>query len=223
MYAHLDAIELFLREAPIIHLSKNSGGGGHPSYVATFSGGVSAILKFEDEVADGPMMVRREAAAWSITRALGWDDLVSVTVLRQAPSATTGVDVTASVQVIWTRAEFLGDATLFPDEDVWRAAAFDALICATDRGGNNWMTFDKAGTPRLKLIDHGHAFGPPGRAPGSEFYAARQGQRLPAYVQQPFEQLAENWPSELAELPQIEINGVASRLMQVITDGVLTV
>jgi hypothetical protein len=40
--------------------------GAHQSYLAILSGGVGVLAKPEDEIADGGIVVRREAAAWEV-------------------------------------------------------------------------------------------------------------------------------------------------------------
>jgi hypothetical protein len=113
-------------------------------------------------------MCQREAAAWTLGRCLGWPDLIAATVMRTITSPSTGEEVETSVQVIWP--DYLPDAAveLFSDEDIWRAAVFDLLVCHSDRGGHNWLAVPQpSAVPRLKLIDHGYGFPEETSAPPS--------------------------------------------------------
>lgn len=157
--SRLDDLERFLVSAPILSLSTNGAHGAHMSYLAVLESGVGVLLKPEDAIADGPVMVRREVAAWVLARELGWPDLVSATVLRPVTSPTTGAEIAASVQVLWPNNQPAVPVDAFPEEDLWRAAIFDALVQQSDRHPNNWLGVPRDGDGiRLKLIDHGFAF-----------------------------------------------------------------
>jgi hypothetical protein len=94
---------------------------------------------------------------------------------------TTGSDVEASVQVIWANKEVGTDISEFDDDDVWRAATFDALVRQTDRSASNWLGVpeDPAhGQRKPKLIDHGYAFDLTRQGP-MDFYQRLKGQELP--------------------------------------------
>jgi hypothetical protein len=57
---------------------------------------------------------------------------------------------------------------------------FDGVIAHSDRGGHNWLAVpDSSGNQRLKLVDHGYAFGFQGGL-NSTFYADCQGDPLEA-------------------------------------------
>lgn len=167
--ADLDQLDSYLRGARVLHSGEHRfGGGGHAgSFLAVLDGGVGALGK-PGANADQMRMARREAAAWSLARTLGWSDMVSATVVRTLwmPDDRGGrveiVPKFVSMQVLWPTNQPGLPPETFPDEDLWRAAIFDALIRASDRHPGNWLAVPKeAGSgerPRLKLIDHGHAF-----------------------------------------------------------------
>jgi hypothetical protein len=160
--------------------------GAHTSYLVILEGGVGVLAKPADEAGgNGPLWARHEAAAWEVAKALGWADLLSVTVHRQMRSEQTGTQVEASFQVLWPRPEVAPPLDSFTDEEVWRAAVFDALLAHGDRGGHNWLGVPErtAGTRcRLKLIDHGIAFGSDPVPPSSAFYSNKVDQVLPSDV-----------------------------------------
>jgi hypothetical protein len=180
-----DDIERFLHEARILALGTFARHGAHPSFLAVLAGGVGVLAKPEDTIGNGAVIVGREVAAWTIARELGWGDLVSATVRRTIESPTTGQPVAASLQILWPDARPVGDPALFSDDDIWRAAVFDAVVAHEDRNTNNWLLVPDSGAspPMLKLVDHGYAFGPGMRAPNSSFFAMRQGDQIPEGVQ----------------------------------------
>lgn len=177
----LDQLADYLRRADILHAGTFPIQGASRNYLVILEGGVGVLAKPEDE--NDPQFVRREVAAWEVSRLLGWADMVSVTVLRTIPSFVGTTQVTASVQVLWPDNQ--PDIDLgFSDRDVWRAAAFDAVVLQTDRDGHNWLAVlarDQR-TPGLKLVDHAYAFGLDISEPSSTFFRARHGQQLPVRV-----------------------------------------
>jgi hypothetical protein len=155
----LDDFERYLLTAPILHASTNAAGGAHPSYLVILEGGTGVLVKPEDVVAGGDVMTARETAAWVVARELGWPDLVSTTVRREIDSYVSGDRVMASVQVLWPSNQPGTPLDELPDDDLSRAALFDALVFQSDRNSGNWLGVpNDGGRPRLKLIDHGYAF-----------------------------------------------------------------
>jgi hypothetical protein len=64
--------------------------GAHRSFRLVLDGGVGVLAEPEDVIADGAVMVRREAAAWLVARELGWHEMVAATVLRTILFPDTG-------------------------------------------------------------------------------------------------------------------------------------
>jgi hypothetical protein len=95
--------------------------------------------------------------------------------------------------VIWP--DYLPDAatSVFNDDDLWRAALFDVLVAHTDRAGHNWLAVPGSGSAsRLKLVDHGYAFGTSATAaPSSTFYEERRGHEIPDEHREPVTDLAQ--------------------------------
>jgi hypothetical protein len=188
--ADTDHFEQYLSEASVIQVATHSlGGGGHPSsFLAVLEGGVGLLAKPATSE-ESELMTRREVAAWRLALDLGWTDLVSTTVLREVLSPFTEESAQASAQVLWPASDVgvgVNPDEELPEEDVWRAAVFDALIRASDRHEWNWLLLPRdagAGQRRLKLVDHGHAFDlnrqiEPGVSP---FYLGRRGQQIPDF------------------------------------------
>jgi hypothetical protein len=155
----LDDLESYLETAPVLRswVGIDGPGGGHPNKLRIeLDGGVYVVAKLGSDD-NGLRMARAEVAAWKVVRLLGWQGLMSATVLRSLDLADTSV--LASLQVIWPSREWCAPLDRFEDEVVLRAAAFDVLIRMSDRGGNNWLGVAPPGEQQaLKLIDHGHAF-----------------------------------------------------------------
>jgi hypothetical protein len=190
--------------------------GAHQSYLLVLEGGVGVLAKPEDEIQNvGSVLVRREVAAWIVARLLGWPDLIAVTVLRQLRSFKTGNPVAASLQVLWPFPEWLPAVTTLPDDDVWQAAVFDAVVHHSDRSNNNWLGVPGAGRgaqARLRLCDHGYGFEPGLAAPSSDFYRAKLGEALPTMVVAALKSLHSGLPGALQGLlPDPELAGVRER------------
>jgi hypothetical protein len=220
---HLDALEAYLEHAPVIGLAAHEmGGGGHPgSYLVILEGGVGCLAKRESANAEAPQMVRRERAAWILARALGWNDLVSATVLRAIPGPG-GDEGIASMQILWPANDVGVPGTEFSEDDRWRAAIFDALIRSTDRHQWNWLGVprDPGGTQRrLKLIDHGHAFDLR-RGLLTPFYLEFRGQAIPAEYVENLDRLDLGALHEL--LAPDERDATAERL-ELLREGVLDI
>jgi len=226
--SELDALEHYLGSAAFVTSWTFPNPGQHRSYVLVLEGGVGVLAKPEDApgLAAAPVMIRREVAAWIIARYLGWTDLVSASKLRLIPSPISGADVYASLHVLWPNSVPDVDAR-FSDEDVWRAAVFDAVIGQTDRGGHNWLAVpDPAGgatvPTRLVLIDHGNSLQPGVYAPSSTFYTRRAGQRIPDEHLDALEELLNRLPGQLTGLVDAgEAGGVADRVLTLVNKRVL--
>jgi hypothetical protein len=215
-----DALEEYLSSAPILGIAGPIvGGGGHPGKQRLLlAGGVQVIAKPEVEAQEvTKRMVPREAAAWQVAKALGFIGLVAATVLRQVPHPDLG-EVTASVQVFWPDGhQFCAPLDVFPEEDLWRAAVFDALVVHEDRGYNNWLAVPAPGgtePPQVKLIDNGYAFDCQGERnqPNSTFYSQLENQELPEHIEDGLNALVDGWP--IAELDRLVEHEVGERVLQ---------
>ena len=203
---------MYLSTAHILSVSRFPAHGAHPSYLAILEGGVGTLAKPENEVGDGPAMVRREVACWIITREMGWLDLIATTVLREID--TPMGRCAASLQVIWP--DVLPDASpnTFDDNDRWRAAVFDAVIAHTDRSGHNWLAVPaQANPPSLKLVDHGYCLGPGIVRPSSTFFDEKEGQVIPEEPRDALRRLRARLPaSDIGDLISMEaVDGVVDR------------
>jgi hypothetical protein len=205
----IEALEQYLRSAPILAIAQPPvAGGAHPGkQTLLLTGGIRVIAKPGIDPTDTtePAM-RREAAAWEVAKALGFSGLIATTVIRRIPHPDrTADDVEASVQVHWPDAHlFCAPVNAFPEEDIWQAAIFDAVVAHQDHNGTNWLAVPAPGRPeqpRLKLIDNAYAFEHPsgGPAPNSSFYELCKGQELPDYAVEGLEALVDKWPLEALE------------------------
>jgi hypothetical protein len=204
-----EALEQYLRSAPILAIAQPPvGGGAHPGkQTLLLTGGVRVIAKpaIEPTETTEPSM-RREAAAWQVVKALGFTGLVATTVVRTIPHPDGDQgDVEASVQVHWPDAHlFKAAVDEFPEEDIWQAAVFDAVVAHQDHNENNWLAVPAPGgpdQPRLKLIDNGYAFDHPsaGAPPNSTFYSRLKGHELPEDVIEALQALVDKWPIQQLE------------------------
>jgi hypothetical protein len=202
--AGVDELAAYVAKARIVSDWSFEKHGAHQSYLLVLEGGLGVLAKPEDEIQNvGSVLVRREAAAWVAACLLGWPDLVAVTVLRQLRSFKTGIDVTASLQILWPFPEWLPAVATLPDEEVWQAAAFDAVIRHTDRSNNNWLGVPGAGhgvQVHLRLCDHGYGFEPGLAAPNSDFFKAKQAEKLPDSVIAALKSLLTQFPGALQGL-----------------------
>lgn len=192
----LNDLEDYLREATILDAYSFAEGGGHGGkQVLILEGGVGVLAK-PGKGAEQLAMARREVAAWQIIRGLGWADLMGATVLRSL--AELEDDLEGSVQVLWPNAAPDGPSETFDKTDTLRAATFDTIIQHTDRGGHNWLGVPKpeAGTPQLKLVDHGYAMDLPGQAATvqSTFHELHKDEELADEVVEAVEGLLSSWP-----------------------------
>ena len=208
----LDELEQYLRTATILSSAGPvAGGGGHPGKQRLLlAGGVQVIAKPAIEREETHRMIRCEAAGWQVAKAMGFEGLVAATVIRSIPDGN-GEEIDASVQVFWPDGnQFCALVEVFPEEDVWQAAAFDAVVLHADRGGNNWLSVPAPGAqeaPRLKLIDNGYAFEHGGNASvNSTFFNLLQGQELPENVTDGLQRLLDRWPvDELEDLLEPDV------------------
>jgi hypothetical protein len=176
-----DDLERVLRDAPILATATFTRHGAHRSFLVVLAGGVGVLGKPADTIADGDVVVGREAAAWTIARELGWGDLLGATTRRTIDSPDSGQPIAASLQVLWPDFRPDADIGLFSDDDTWRAAAFDAVISHEDRMNHNWLLVPDSGSgpPMLKLVDHGYGFGLGLKPPNSSFYEKHRGTDIP--------------------------------------------
>jgi hypothetical protein len=213
--ADIDQLANYVTKARILSEFAFDQHGAHQSYLLVLEGGVGVLAKPEDEINLGDVLVRREVSAWIVARLLGWPDLVAVTVLRRIRSFKTGLEVAASVQVLWPFPERIPVVATFSDDEVWQAATFDSVVRHGDRRNNNWLAVPRPGTGvpvHLRLVDHGYAFDPGLAQPNSDFYLAKQGQALPEAVARGLESLQTSLPGGLQGLlPDPELAGVRER------------
>jgi hypothetical protein len=224
----LSRFETYLKTASILGTYVWPHRSSYPSYLLVLEGGVGVIAKPEDEHQEGPIICRREAAAWVVAREMGWGDLVSTTVLRRLISNVGLAQTIASLQVAWPMAG-TADASAFSAEDCWRAAVFDAVVRNDDRGGpSNWLAIPRVdlgvtNEPMLKLPDHGYAFRPGVEAPNSVFFTDRAGQQIPDGPMEALRRLAGRLgASEIGDLlPMDMVEGVLERVERLVTGQVL--
>jgi hypothetical protein len=207
-------LEAYLRSAEVESVLAWPLRGAHPSYLLVLIGGIGALGKPEDE-APAVGSSRREAAAWTLARDLGWPDLVATTVLRKLPSQKGSGETEWSLQVIWPVNERGPSLDKFNEHDLARAAVFDALTVHGDRHNGNYLAVPPTATAgvqsRLKLVDHGSAFTANDTA--SPFYQTRKGQQVPAHCLKAVEGCLAKYPGELKSLlQQGELDALLARL-----------
>ena len=195
------SLEEYLAAAAIDLHANFEGGGGHANkQLVLVRGGFGAVAKLatDDQTR---RQARSEVAAYAVARALGWDDLVPVTVYRTVPSPSG--DVEASVQILWpsfkTAAELGIDHTSVAETDSWRVAILDVLLMNSDRNASNW---GQVAQTRIALIDHGHALigGQPGL--GSDFATSRLGHEIPAPMKEALERLTSSGGGQLRDIAE---------------------
>jgi hypothetical protein len=99
---------------------------------------------------------KREAAAYSVAKSLGLDDLVPETYIRDDPEHGVG-----SLQAwVWNGRAGALDSNQYP-EDVVRAGFLDFIIENSDRHGGNYFVTDGG---KIQLIDNGLSFSDKTRA-----------------------------------------------------------
>jgi hypothetical protein len=169
---HHEDLERYLRSAPIVQVMGFEHGGAHGNKRRlTLEGGVTVMAKPATGIADGMTLIRREVAAWTIARELGWGDLVPATVLRAADLEDGAGNVQCSLQILMPDDYiFCSPVDGLEEHDTMRAAIFDMIIHHTDRQQNNWAALPSTAPWRLRLFDHGHTFDVAGGQLGSSFY-----------------------------------------------------
>ena len=220
----LDDLERYLRSARILSATTFGQHGAHKSFRLVLDGGVAVLAKPESTApADGgAAMVSYEAAACVVARDLTWTDLVATTVVRRVDEVT-GVEDSASVQVLWPEFEPNADLGNFRDDDIWRAAIFDVVVLHADRG-QNWGGVPGEGALRLKLVDHGYAFRAwPNRPFASSFETLKRGQRIPDEYLSDLRAFAQGCrDSELPALLEEEVlDELVQRVERLIDEGTL--
>jgi hypothetical protein len=218
----VEGFEQYLREARVLYETDFSTGTAHPSKLLVLEGGVGVIAKTEANQPQ-PGMIEWEVAAWEIMKALGWTDLMSATVLRTIER--DGDEIRTSVTVAWPSNRPDAPPDQFPEHDVWRAAIFDVLVNQQDRGGHNWLAVPdpaSGGEPRLKLIDHGYAFGDGGL--GSTFFEMCDGQDIPQELLEDLRALLGAWPTPgLSDLlPEDVVSKLRERAQRLLDAGALS-
>jgi hypothetical protein len=206
----LAELEHYLRTGQILTsgdlLSVTNGGepaGGHPDkHRVLLVGGVQALAKpgmdqFESTV-------KREVAGWLVAKHLGFLGLVAGTVLREVPRASIGEPVLSSVQITWPDGrDWCPSLDTLPEEEVWQAAVFDAVVEHADHNGNNYFGVPQSSSGRLqhlRLVDTGNAFGVGSPRPNSAFFERHEGDELPEPISEALGRLYDDWPSELEDL-----------------------
>lgn len=142
-----------------ISTSKKLGGGICDTRKVTLEDGEVGVYKpksgestmLSDQA--GGRLYKREAAAYDVAKAMGWDDLVPETVVKRGP-----VNI-GSVQK-WVKgntASEAGGAVMqrIAEFEKEKLFAFDVIIANADRHGGNFMV---TSTYKIKAIDNGFAF-----------------------------------------------------------------
>jgi hypothetical protein len=218
------SLEAYLREAPIDLYGhfEVTGGGGHPGkQLVVVRGGIGALAKLAHNEAE-QRQCQSEVGAFVLADALGWGDLVPVTVFRSVPTPEGIID--ASVQILWpafmTAAELGLNETMIEDRDALRAAVFDALLLNSDRHAGNWELVART---KLALIDHGHTAlsGLPG---WSGFAQARRGEEITGELGERLENLVDDGVERLAEIVgETEATAVVERATTMLAGGAVAV
>lgn len=153
-----DELLEILRTAPVIEtLSPCIKTRSYAAIVfVTLEGDIKAFWKRGDVDPPGIIGVRREVAAYELACILGWTSLLPVVAHRIEPVADGRFAEIASCEFI-SGIDDVGVAE-FSQDEIEKAAVFDALIANPDRLGHNWRACDAASTRRLRLYDHELAF-----------------------------------------------------------------
>jgi hypothetical protein len=141
--------------SPLLHSKvsdmRHLGGGIHESYVATFEDGNKAVWKPVEGYEKTRGDHRKEAATYDMAKVLGIEHLVPETVVRTINGKTGSLmQFVEATNASRYREEKRYDG----ERDLALGAAFDCLICNTDRHSNNWMLDAQE---HLHLIDHGYS------------------------------------------------------------------
>src|SRR5581483_8302296 len=225
---HLDDLEHYLQTARVLEFGDPQLSGAHGQKIRLrLEGGVQALAKPESGIGEGHRVTRREVAAWIFAREIGVSDMVACTVLRDDLELLDGTRGAASVQVVWPQpltADYQGQ---FPEGDQSAAAVLDAVIAHSDRVGHNWLGVpSEAGDFRLKLVDHGYAFGLQGGL-NSTFYNTLNGQQIPEERLRGLRSCGsprqERQLQALFESEEQELQNAIDRAQQLAETGVLTI
>ena len=201
MHPYTDA-EAVLRQGQIHSVELANLGGNHqPKYRVTFAGGVVAVGKPKGGLRDVPDAERFECAAFSIAKDLNWAEWVTPAVLRSITAPEGGPPVDTALVLWFENHELAPDPLRLPEEQVWRAAAFDYVIEHGDRTAN-WLGVTQVdGTLSLRLIDHGYAFGAANRPLSSRFVQTVSGRARPQWLDSELrEWLDHQWAPEVGVL-----------------------
>lgn len=146
------------------------GGGVNGSYIMHLENGVRGVWKPRGEEATNmrgnipnKTSYAREAAAYSVAKVIGLQDLVPPTIERTVKFSfgkLEGPEQKGSFQLFFDGkdgSKIAGASKYDGDKDLARASAFDILCNNTDRHHKNWM-IENGGSKKLALIDHGLAF-----------------------------------------------------------------
>lgn len=144
-----------------------------------------------------------EEACWIVARRLGMVDLVPCTVVRRMYWPSLGRVATVALQVLWSDAKKPFPIRSCAQNDLARAAVFDALVLNSDRHGGNWM--GEAGPPlQLRLIDHSFTFGVNGRRFRSELADLWNNRALPPDIVDAVTDLLLDPPAVLVDLVGVD-------------------
>lgn len=217
-------LETYLRDADIDlfgHFDATAG-GGHPSkQLVVVRGGIGALAKLARSDAE-MRQCKSEVGAFVLARALGWDDLVPLTVFREVPTGDGVAE--ASVQILWpafATAQELGiSESAVGEATASRAAILDALLLNSDRNSGNWGMV--AGV-KVGLIDHGHTA--LSDLPGTSGFAAlRRGQPLTDEELERLEALVDAAGGRLSEVADAEhVDAIVDRAEGMVQGGAITV
>jgi hypothetical protein len=201
---------------------------GHPEkHRILLAGGVQVLAKpgFDQ----WEPVTRREAAGWQVAKHLGFVGLVAATVLRDVPRLSTGDPMQSSIQVTWPDGrQWLTALEQLPEDEVWEAAVFDAIVAHADHKNNNWFGVPdpSAGrTPHLRLVDTGNAFDlAPSSPPNSTFYERHLDEELPDEIASAVRAFDDYFPAQIEDLLGAdETERVRAQATQLADRGVLRI
>jgi hypothetical protein len=183
--------------------------------------GVRCLAKPAAGDPSDPHMIYRETAASAIADAAGWSDLIAPTVIRELDLGQ-GLQL-HSVQRTWAKeTNPPGGIAGYSAWDVERAAVLDIIMDNGDRRlGHNHLTNWFTGQPRLRLVDHGHAFGK--QSGPSGFVSEAEGRPLSPEIQEGIERIASDAIDEVRTLLGDHIaDQIADRAKHLLDGGVIS-